>query len=140
AEPTSYDSLAFHEAFADIVALLSHFTLTEAVRSEIALEGGRLDGRSLMSGLARQFSVATGKAGALRDAIDPKVDGAPDRRALDALTEPHARGAIIVAAVFDAFLTIYQRCVANLMRLANVVAGQARALHPALPHRSPLVP
>jgi Zn-dependent metalloprotease len=31
AEPTSVDSLAFHEAFADIVALLSHFTLTEAV-------------------------------------------------------------------------------------------------------------
>ncbi|HWL74002.1 MAG TPA: hypothetical protein VNQ74_09035, partial [Burkholderiaceae bacterium] len=31
AEATSIDSLAFHEAFADIVALFSHFTLTEAV-------------------------------------------------------------------------------------------------------------
>ena len=43
-EPMSHDSLAFHEAFADIVALLSHFTLTEAVRSEIVFEG-RAPGR-----------------------------------------------------------------------------------------------
>jgi hypothetical protein len=135
AEPTSHDSLAFHEAFADIVALLSHFTLTEAVRSEILREGGRLDGRSLMSGLAKQFGVATGKAGALREAIDAKVDGEPDGRALDARTEPHERGAILVAAVFDAFLTIYQRRVADLLRIANVGATEPRPLHPDLVER-----
>src|SRR6516164_275175 len=71
-EATSADSLAFHEAFADIVALLSHFTLTEAVRDEIALNGGRLDTPSLMSGIAKQFAAATGKTGALREAIDAK--------------------------------------------------------------------
>ena len=135
AEPMSHDSLAFHEAFADIVALLSHFTLTEAVRSEIVREGGHLDGRSLMSGLAKQFGVATGKAGALREAIDAKVNGEPDGRALDALTEPHERGAILVAAVFDAFLTIYQRRVADLLRLANVWVEEPRPLHPDLVER-----
>jgi hypothetical protein len=53
AEATNIDSVAFHEAFADIVALLSHFTLKEAVRDEIALKGGRLDSPSLMSGIAK---------------------------------------------------------------------------------------
>src|SRR6202012_3486353 len=33
-EPTNPDVLAFHEAFADIVALFQHFTLPEALRSE----------------------------------------------------------------------------------------------------------
>jgi hypothetical protein len=42
AETTSVDSLAFHEAFADIVALFSHFTLTEGVYAHIQERGGEL--------------------------------------------------------------------------------------------------
>jgi hypothetical protein len=137
AEPTSVDSLAFHEAFADIVALLSHFTLTEAVQAEIAANGGRFDQRTLMTGLARQFGRATGRGGALREAIDDKIGGEPDPTQLESLTEPHARGAVLVAAVFEAFLTIYQRRSADLVRLAGIAAGQAEAgnappLHPDL--------
>jgi hypothetical protein len=132
AEPTSVDSLAFHEAFADIVALLSHFTLSEAVHAEIAANGGSLDQRTLMTGLARQFGRATGRSGALREAIDDKLGGEPDPNQLDDLTEPHARGAVLVAAVFEAFLTIYQRRSEDLTRLAGVTPGSGRALHPDL--------
>ncbi|HEY6816006.1 MAG TPA: hypothetical protein VI168_10745 [Croceibacterium sp.] len=133
AEPTSIDSLAFHEAFADIVALLSHFTLTEAVEAEIAANGGRFDQRTLMTGLARQFGRATGRSGALREAIDDKIGGEPDPKQLASLSEPHARGAVLVAAVFEAFLTIYQRRSADLMRLAGHESGGAVAtLHPDL--------
>jgi hypothetical protein len=136
-EPTSVDSLAFHEAFADIVALLSHFTLTEAVQAEIAANGGRFDQRTLMTGLARQFGRATGRSGALREAIDDKFGGEPDPHQLESLTEPHARGAVLVAAVFEAFLTIYQRRSADLVRLAGAGAAQAQPgvaapLHPDL--------
>ncbi len=136
-EPTSVDSLAFHEAFADIVALLSHFTLTEAVQAEIAANGGRFDQRTLMTGLARQFGRATGRAGALREAIDDKLGGEPDPHQLEGLTEPHARGAVLVAAVFEAFLTIYQRRSADLVRLAaagtaQAQGGNAAPLHPDL--------
>ena len=35
-EPTNPDVLAFHEAFADIVAMFQHFTLPEVLRFEIA--------------------------------------------------------------------------------------------------------
>ena len=71
----------------------------------------------------------------MREAIDAKADGEPDGRALDSRTEPHERGAILVAAVFDAFLTIYQRRVADLLRIANVGVGEPRPLHPDLVER-----
>lgn len=132
AEPTSVDSLAFHEAFADIVALLSHFTLREAVEAEIAANGGQFGARKLMTGLAKQFGHATGRGGALREAIDLKIDGEPDPNQLQGLTEPHDRGAVLVAAVFEAFLTIYQRRSADLMRLAVAEPGEGRMLHPDL--------
>lgn len=134
AEPTSVDSLAFHEAFADIVALLSHFTLPEAVAAEIGTSHGRFDQRTLMTGLARQFGRATGMRGALREAIDEKVDGEPDPTELDRLTEAHARGAVLVAAVFETFLTIYERRSRDLMRLAGQQAP-GTSLHPDLVKR-----
>ncbi|MDX7952435.1 hypothetical protein P7D22_14790 [Lichenihabitans sp. Uapishka_5] len=120
-EPSNVDALAFHEAFADIVALFQHFTLPEAVRQQIAQLRGDLGQRSLLSGLATQFGQATGHYGALRDAIDD-VDlktGLPDPNALDRIVEPHDRGAILVAAVFDAFVTIYRSRVADLLRMAT---------------------
>lgn len=124
-EPTSVDSLAFHEAFADIVALLMHFTLPEAVSGQLAAQRGDLAQRTWLSGLARQFGEATGRYAALRDAIDEKSnDGLPDPTRLASLTEPHERGAVLVAAVFDAFVTLYQKRTADLFRLARVETTQ----------------
>ena len=47
---------------------------------------------------------------------------------------PHERGAILVAAVFDAFLSIYERRTADLIRLATGGSGllQPGAIHPDL--------
>ncbi|MGL6246186.1 hypothetical protein [Pseudomonas sp.] len=119
-ESTSVDSLAFHEAFADIVALLMHFTLPEVVSSQLAARRGNLSERSWLSGLARQFGEASGRYAALRDAIDEKgKDGLPDPTRLARLSEPHERGAILVAAVFDAFITIYEQRTTDLFRLAG---------------------
>ncbi|MEZ2127643.1 MULTISPECIES: hypothetical protein [unclassified Sinorhizobium] len=133
AEPTSVDSLAFHEAFADIVALFSHFTLEEAVEAQIAKQGGKLDNRSLLSGLARQFGTATGRDGALREAIDTPVGGEPAMLSED-MTEPHERGAILVAAVFEAFLSIYDKRTSDLFRIAGIRPGiqPVHDLHPDL--------
>lgn len=119
-ESSSMDSLAFHEAFADIVALLMHFTLPEAVSMYVEANGGSLGQRSWMSGLARQFGEATGQYAALREAIDDKDSNQmPDPTLLSRTCEPHARGAILVAAVFDAFISIYERRSADLLRLAE---------------------
>jgi hypothetical protein len=135
AESSGRDSLAFHEAFADIVALLLHFTMPEAVSGEIARKTGRLDDHTMLSDLARQFGEATGRYAALRSAIDAKGrDGQPDPARFDELEEPHERGAVLVAAIFDALVTIYNRRTADLMRLAHPgqVRGESRDLHPDL--------
>lgn len=114
-EPSNVDMLAFHEGFADIVALFQHFTLADALRQQIEQTRGDLGRRSMLSGLARQFGEAIGHYGALREAIDQD----PDPTRLQHTTEPHERGAILVAAVFDAFVTIYRSRIADLLRLVT---------------------
>lgn len=135
-ESTSADSLAFHEAFADIVALLMHFMLPEAVTQHVAANGGNLNQRSWMSGLARQFGEATGGYAALREAIDDKdSQQLPDPTLLSRTREPHARGAILVAAVFDAFIGIYEQRSADLLRLADGVGRSGSRLPQELVQR-----
>lgn len=130
-EPTNDDSLAFHEAFADIAALFSHFMLKEAVSHHVAQNGGRLDQSSLMSGLASQFAKGTSGRASLRDYLASPAD--PD--VLENTIEAHDRGAILVAAVFDAFLTIYRARTGDLLRLANIIPGSSPHLHPDLVER-----
>lgn len=127
-EPTSPDSLAFHEAFADIAALFSHFQLPEAVHAYIEANGGKLDESGLLSGLAGQFAQGTTGRGSLRDYIDRQ----PDPDLLEGTIEPHERGAILVAAVFDAFLTIYGARTGDLLRMSGADVGGGARLHPDL--------
>jgi hypothetical protein len=129
-EPSNPDALALHEAFADLVALFQRFSYPEVLRHTIAKTRGDLASDNLLARLAQQFGEATGKRGALRSAIG----AAPDVAALQNTHEPHARGAILVAAVFDAFLTVYQHRSADLLRIASGGTGilQAGALHPDL--------
>lgn len=169
-EASNADVLAFHEAFADIVALLQHFNSRDVVAHLLARSGGSLRTSSLLTGLAAQFGAATGKSGALRYAlldllkveadfkekngggrISPSANDAsaasvsaeyvlreaglidanpaskpqsPDAATLLAeTTEVHARGGFLVAAVFDAFVTIYETRSADLFRLAGFKRG-----------------
>ncbi len=141
-EPTNPDVLALHEAFADIVALFQHFTIGEILEREIARTRGDLEAESILGRLAVQFGEATGGRGALRDAIGTMKDGRwtriePDPNALVSLHTPHARGAVLVAAVFDAFIAIYKTRTADLLRLYTRGTGELRAgaIHPDLVKR-----
>jgi hypothetical protein len=140
---TNPDVLAFHEAFADVVALFQHFTLSEILRQQIISTRGEIATQeNLLGQLAGQFGRATGLRGALRDAIGKMENGEwkphkPDpQEYLDTL-EPHARGAILVAAIFDAFLSIYERRTDDLLRLSTGGTGVLRpgAIHPDLVNR-----
>lgn len=52
-EPTNPDVLAFHEAFADIIALFQHFTYPEVLESQIRRTRGTLQSENLLSQLAQ---------------------------------------------------------------------------------------
>jgi hypothetical protein len=142
---TNPDMLAFHEAFADIVALLQHFTFTDVLRHQIAQTRGDLRSQeSLLGQLATEFGRTTSSRRALRDAIggqNPETGRweprERDPREIDKTFEPHARGSILVAAVFDAFLSIYSNRVADLIRLSTSGTGvlPPGAIHPDLVNR-----
>ncbi|MDR3473575.1 MAG: S8 family serine peptidase [Devosia sp.] len=129
-EASNPDVPAFHEAFADIVALFQHFTLKELVRFSIAQTRGDLQAANLLSGLAKQFGEGSGRSGPLREYGTPKMDTLD----YDTTFEPHDRGSILVFAVYGAFLKIVARRTADLTRLATGGSGvlPAGALHPGL--------
>ncbi len=127
--PSNRDVQAFHEGFADCVAMLQHFTFPELVAQQIATTRGAIATQeNLLVQLAAQFGRATGNRTALRDAIGQFKDNQwelrpPDPNEYETTQEPHDRGRILVAAVFDAFLSIYKRRTADLLRLATGGTG-----------------
>ena len=117
-EPTNADVLAFHEAFADIVALLQRFTYREVLIEQLQEAGGRVEMSSLLIDLAQQFGEATGCGTALRSGL-----GVADPHAMARECEPHARGAILVAAVFGGFLRVAGQRARTLFRIASNGTG-----------------
>ena len=118
-EPTHPDVFAWHEAFADLVALFNHFGYPEVVSDAVAKSLGTLEGGSALLDLATEFGESTGRGAALRSAIGSPHT--PD--AFLHAVEPHERGACFVAAVFDAFLDTYKAQIADLRRLASTGTG-----------------
>jgi hypothetical protein len=154
-DPTSPDALAFHEAFADIVALFQHFTFKEPLLEMIRRTGGKIfltktapesepgeNGPIFQAeigtdnplvGLALQFGEAMGMRKSLRSAIGSR----PNTKDLERLYEPHSRGSILVAAVFDAFFSVYVRRTRDLMRMGHAGAVEISPddMHPDLVNR-----
>jgi hypothetical protein len=131
-EATNPDVLAFHEAFADIVALFQHFTIPEALLQQIKRTHGDLNQESLLGQLAVQFGQASGMHGPLRSAIgttdehgkwQPAQANKKDYEEQKATGDPHALGSVLVSAVFAAFQTIYRARSADLIRLATNGTG-----------------
>lgn len=125
-EPSSPDQAAFHEGFADIVALLSVFSLEQVVGQLLDRPypgrrggGGRfVDSRLLTPGALKNWALlglaeemgqelAQVRGGALRQSARLT----PSRKYLQMaeFQEPHRRGEILVAAVMNAFVTIWTR-------------------------------
>ncbi|HWI12685.1 MAG TPA: hypothetical protein VNT02_00445 [Burkholderiales bacterium] len=110
------DVAAFHEAFADLVALFQRFSYKEVVRAAISRSRGSIRNSEFLTDLARQVGATTGHEGALRSAIGKE-------RAYDRSLEAHELGSVLVAAVFDAFTTVYERKTARYVRLATAGSG-----------------
>ena len=129
-EDTNPDVAAFHEGFADIVALLQRFTFGELVEHQLAASLGRIDGHTVFGELATQFGEALeGNRGALRSMIgkwnekDEWVPLKPSPSDYVDNVEAHDRGAVLVATVFDAFQRIYKHRTRDLVRIATNGTG-----------------
>ncbi len=118
-EATNPDVFAWHEAFADLVALFHHFLFPEVVSEAVANSRGELKKGSALLDLALEFGESTGRGAALRSAL-----GSPrtPKQFLNA-TEPHERGSCFVAAVFDAYLDTYIDQISDLRRIATGGTG-----------------
>jgi hypothetical protein len=132
-EDTNPDVAAFHEGFADIVALLQRFTFGELVEHQLAASRGELEGSTVLGELATQFGEALeGNRGALRSMIgrwtekNGKREWVPlEPTPADYIehVEAHERGAVLVATVFDAFQRVYKFRTRDLLRIATSGTG-----------------
>jgi hypothetical protein len=130
--PTNVDVPAFHEGFADLVALFLHFTYADVVERAIREWHDGSGGISLLTDLAREFGYARskGRAAALRSGVDLDGIAAFDSDVLpekeqalkryDPELEPHALGSVLVSAVFEAFATVVKRKISRFFQIAGV--------------------
>lgn len=118
-EATNPDVYAWHEAFADLIALFQHFVHREVLMEAVSTSSANLRRSTGLLDLAHEFGRSTGRGAALRSAIGTD----PDPARFLATTEPHARGAQFVAAVFDTFLEDHQRAISDLLRIASGGTG-----------------
>lgn len=146
-EPTNVDVPAFHEGFADLVALFLHFNYADVVERAIRESRGTLTRGSLLTDIAREFGYARSRGGdgrALRSGVDVAgiagfdsdvpATGKDGPTQYDPTIDPHALGSVLVSAVFEAFVTVVRRKCDRLFRIAGIdphVVGQA-ALSDAL--------
>jgi hypothetical protein len=121
-DPSGPDVLAFHEGFADLVAILQRFSYRSVVLTAMRKAHGRLMDAALLTDIARQFGQTTGSEGALRTAIDVK-EASETPVPYDDRLEPHELGMVLVRAVFEAFMTVYQRRTERFLRLATGGSG-----------------
>lgn len=135
------DTAALQEALADLTPLLFHLNYRDVVldtiqrtagviyRSQLDLgtdpDGGsprilaEIASSNPLLAVSQDFAEALGQTGGIRNALL-----APDPTALDRTDEPHARGAIVLAAVFDALFSIYQRRTLDLFRIFRAGGGR----------------
>jgi hypothetical protein len=133
-EPSSPDQAAFHEGFADVVALLSVFSIPEvvsfAVHAAVKIDAAdpmmplaqlTIDAlrEGVLLGLGQEFGEAlSGVHGA---SLRRSVKIAPSKTILKQreYLEPHRRGEILVAAMLQTFLQAYHARLSTLGRDSN---------------------
>jgi hypothetical protein len=137
-EPTNPDVLSFHEGFADLCALFSHFSQHDSLIETIRQTGGRLyqtdlspiagdgankdqpaitaeiRGMNPLIQLAIQFGQTTGNKRGLRSALGTPPNSDDIHKNVN---DPHFRGSILVASVFDAFFSVYMKRADPLFRI-----------------------
>jgi hypothetical protein len=107
---------AFHEGFSDIVAVFQRLTFRDLVQRELQNAGADIRKSPLLFEIAAQFGQGLGSGKALRTALDNKTK-------IQDVREEHALGAVLVAAILEAFLASFDSRSADLIRIATGGTG-----------------
>ncbi|MFC8682453.1 hypothetical protein ACFT30_13105 [Microbacterium ureisolvens] len=137
-EPSLPDQAAFHEGFADIVALLSVFSMRPVIEQALGVpdRSGRIPRSrvqpktlkaNMLARVAEQVgSVLTQGRGALREsALKPPPD---DWARRTDFLEPHRRGEVLVAIAFDLLISIWDKRLQALFWGPNAEAPRGRGV------------
>lgn len=102
-------SLALHEAVADLTALLTAFASRTLRKQVLAETGGRIDQPSAFSAIASQFQAGrTGSDTGILDFANHALRNLMNERKLDPLqTEPHALSEVLSGALYRLMLQIH---------------------------------
>ncbi len=135
-DPSSPDQAAFHEGFADIVALLSVYALPAVVSTIINLNATEQQARrvarkqltlaklrqSMLFGLAEEMGqeLTTTRGAALRHSAELPPSASYLKPGNLEFMEPHRRGEVLVAAILNAFLAVWAQ---RLKSLGEVAPG-----------------
>ncbi len=138
--PSSPDQAAFHEAYADIIALLSVLQNPEIVDFALGpdarehkgmlkkseLEFSRLDD-AIFFRLAEQMGKELDpfRNQALRNSLDLPYG---DHLNKEEFQEPHRRGEILVAAVLNAFLAVWMQRLEPIVGVQSKLANRGRVV------------
>jgi hypothetical protein len=139
-DPSSADQAAFHEGFADVVALLSIFALPTI--PEVVIDNNFDPGNNLISVGAITPEALRDSIGGLADQVGAEISGVrgdplrqsmklvpgPDYLKQAEFLEPHRRGEILVAAVMNAFLTMWSERLQHLGEKQNGMLDRSKVV------------
>lgn len=134
-ENTNPDVAAFHEALADIVALLEMVGNRDLVTYQLISAKGQIDSQSIFGNLATQVGQASMLGHhSLRNAIgfyDESgnwVKREADRFEYQKANGLHEKGGVFVACIFDAFIRLYNYSTQDLLRIARYDPNSGEAI------------
>lgn len=141
-DPSSPEQAGFHEGFADIVALLSVFALPKIAETIIDFNSPSRDrsriasklltveelSQSMLLGLAKEMGAELPaiRGNVLRRSVELK----PSRNYINEpeFEEPHRRGEILVAAIMNAFLSVWEKRVISLGEVSRGYRDRGRVV------------
>ena len=125
--PSNPDVAAFHEGFADLIALLMRFRYREVVQRGLEESKGLCLDAALLTEMARQWGRTDGDGAApLRQVLHrqgPPDEPVPASDRYNPRKEHHDLGGVLVAAVFDAMRRIFEKRTKTIRRIADQSAG-----------------
>lgn len=128
---TTPQSLALHEAIADLTALLIAFRSNNLSRAVLEQTGGSIEYSQAFGGIAEEFGMALNREGSnyLRElhefrTLDPKHERFVGRN------EPHALSEVLSNALYSVMIEMFERCKAEVAAEDGVepLAASGRAL------------